>query len=44
METGHLCLSFFLGGKGEREITMGYDYGEREKCLDRRAVILQRKE
>lgn len=35
MKTGNLCLRFFVGGKGEREIKMDYDYGDREKCLIR---------
>lgn len=44
METGHLCLRFFVGGKGEREIKVVYDYGDSEKCLDQRVVISQREE
>lgn len=44
MKTGHLYLRFFVGGKGEREIKIDYDYGDRQKCFDQRVVIPQRKE
>lgn len=36
IETGHLCLSFSVGDKGESKIKIDYDHGDVENVLIRR--------
>lgn len=36
IETGHLCLSFSVGDKGESKIKIDYDHGDEENVLIRR--------